>query len=86
MSRPRTVDFEGQRFGRLFVTGQPYKPEGSKLEHWPCKCDCGRTTIVATQNLKSGMTKSCGCLKAQHQRNVAIKSLKQWSTMDRDGF
>ena len=29
---------------------------------WHCKCDCGRETNVSTAWLKSGHTKSCGCL------------------------
>lgn len=29
---------------------------------WLCECDCGNTTIVVYSNLKSGHTKSCGCL------------------------
>lgn len=29
---------------------------------WECMCDCGNTTIVAGNHLRSGETKSCGCL------------------------
>ena len=28
---------------------------------WKCKCDCGKETIVASHNLKSGLVGSCGC-------------------------
>lgn len=27
---------------------------------WKCLCDCGNTTIVTSDRLKSGMTQSCG--------------------------
>lgn len=30
---------------------------------WVCQCKCGRTTVVTTRNLRSGHTRSCGCLK-----------------------
>lgn len=29
---------------------------------WLCKCDCGKEIITYTSHLKSGHTKSCGCL------------------------
>ena len=29
---------------------------------WLCKCQCGNELIVSASNLKSGNTKSCGCL------------------------
>ncbi len=32
---------------------------------WLCRCDCGVERIVAGNNLKSGNTKSCGCLNRQ---------------------
>jgi hypothetical protein len=32
---------------------------------WLCKCDCGNTTIIPTNKLTSGKTKSCGCLKKE---------------------
>lgn len=30
-----------------------------------CRCECGNTTIVCASNLKSGKTKSCGCLERE---------------------
>lgn len=32
---------------------------------WLCKCKCGNECIVDTRNLKSGHSKSCGCLKKE---------------------
>ena len=29
---------------------------------WKCLCDCGNITYVPINHLKSGATKSCGCL------------------------
>jgi len=55
----------GQRFGRLTI-----KRLHSKTSHhrWQCLCDCGETTIVTTPKLKSGNTKSCGCLRLEMLR------------------
>lgn len=51
----------GKRFGRLFVIKKAGKNK-SKSILWECLCDCGNTKIVIGSNLRSGDTKSCGCL------------------------
>lgn len=30
---------------------------------WTCQCDCGNLTSVTTNRIKSGETRSCGCLR-----------------------
>jgi hypothetical protein len=30
---------------------------------WLCKCDCGATTLCIASSVRTGKTKSCGCLK-----------------------
>ena len=37
---------------------------------WLCKCQCGNTTIVAACDLKSGHTRSCGCLASVGESNI----------------
>lgn len=54
-------DITGQQFGRLTVL----KRVGTM---WLCKCACGTCKRVTTGNLRSGGTKSCGCLKADNAR------------------
>ncbi len=51
----------GQRFGRLSVIHEAGRTAGRK-SLWLCQCDCGGTTITDTSKLKSGNTRSCGCL------------------------
>lgn len=51
-------NIEGKVFGHLTVL--EYDKEKKK---WKCQCDCGSITYVATRNLKTGNTKSCGCQK-----------------------
>jgi hypothetical protein len=51
----------GQRFGRLVVLERKGSDIFSKAL-WECKCDCGKTTQTTTSLLRSGKTKSCGCL------------------------
>lgn len=65
----------GQRFGRLVVTG---KAEHDKHGHacWNCICDCGKEIAATSSNLKSGNTKSCGCLHNEKlsKRNAETKT------------
>lgn len=62
-------DLRGRRFGLLTVIEKSDKrPNNDGWAHWECKCDCGKTTVVASGNLKSGNTRSCGCLKKGKKR------------------
>jgi len=56
----RQLDLTGQRFGQLQVLRFARKSANGKSRSL-CKCDCGRTSTVLNNNLKSGATKSCGC-------------------------
>lgn len=65
-SKPKDLsEMIGKRFGRLTVVKREpnhITPSGQKKAMWLCVCDCGNETIVSSQGLKSGRTKSCGCL------------------------
>ena len=52
-------DLSNQKFDRLFVLR---KDLSKKSPHWICICDCGNTKSISSKSLKSGHTKSCGCL------------------------
>jgi hypothetical protein len=58
----RLLDLSGQRFGRLTVTGYA-GPDNYGRAKWACTCECGSETIAGAGNLKTGTTKSCGCLR-----------------------
>jgi hypothetical protein len=55
------IDLIGQKFGRLIVLEQAGKDKW-RNSRWLCQCDCKQSKIVSGNNLKSGATKSCGCL------------------------
>ena len=56
----RAIDITGKRFGKLTVLRRSSNTQdGSAV--WECKCDCGNTTRVKGNSLRSGVTKSCGC-------------------------
>lgn len=60
----RKHDLTGKRFGKLMVIN--LAPNKGEKVAWNCKCDCGKNTIVITDYLLSGVTKSCGCLRIKH--------------------
>lgn len=76
------IDITGQRFGRLTVieraedhvckTYKPFmtKPEVKRVTRWRCRCDCGGEITTMRCNLVSGATRSCGCLRREHMREV----------------
>ena len=56
----RSIDLTGQKFGRLTVIRFDHSQNGRK--YYLCQCDCGNLKTVSSHGLKSGNTKSCGCL------------------------
>jgi len=69
----RAEDLTDQRFGRLTVIKR-VSNRGNKV-CWLCQCDCGNQTIVDANSLKSGNTKSCGCLRKELARDINFKDL-----------
>jgi hypothetical protein len=54
----------GQRFGRLTAIGPTYSAvDGTR--QWLLRCDCGKETVARLNNLNSGRTTSCGCLRKE---------------------
>lgn len=58
------LDIAGHRFGRL-VAVSPHSQDRFRRWRWVCRCDCGSITIAASNNLRTGNSKSCGCLDAE---------------------
>jgi len=68
----KSVDLIGRRFNRLVVIKKVgISKDGAVL--WKCVCDCKEEAIVASRDLLSGHTKSCGCL----QKEKASKRMKE---------
>lgn len=72
----------GEVFGYLTVasySNSTKRADGSSGERvMNCTCVCGNKTKVKTSNLKSGNTKSCGCLHSEktilsNKERAAIK-------------
>ena len=57
-------DLTGQPFGRLIVIRE-YGRSKNRQVTWLCRCDCGGEVVVTSDHLRSGHTKSCGCLQRE---------------------
>jgi hypothetical protein len=65
--RPMAADLQGQRFGRWTIVKEVGRSkDGCAL--WECHCDCGTIRDRTTNALKSGLSKSCGCLTKEKAR------------------
>jgi hypothetical protein len=78
------IDLTGQRFGRLVALKEIGRANGFVL--WLCRCDCGSKTKVLSGNLRSGHSRSCGCMKGHpthgHARNYThTPTFKSWHSM-----
>lgn len=50
----------GKKYSMLTIV-EFIKHESGKHAYYKCICECGKSSIVDIQKLKSGRTKSCGC-------------------------
>ena len=57
------INLIGDKYGRLTVVG--FDRLQNHKAYWKCVCDCGLTVIATGNNLRSGTTKSCGCLRRE---------------------
>ena len=78
LNRVILYDLTNQKFGKLTVIKQVDKPEDKKQtgSYWLCQCECGNEVVVSGSNLRSGVTKSCGCLKSAGEYKIIQLLLK----------
>ena len=72
------LDLSGQRFGKLTVIRRV--PGGA----WMCKCDCDRICHPSTNNLRTGNSTSCGCLREAAIRTHGMTNspeYRSWKAM-----
>lgn len=83
----KRIEMTGKRFGRLKVLSETGSDKWNTV-CWLCLCACGQKVIVTGTHLRSGNTKSCGCL--QKERISAVKTIhgqtgsrtyKSWTEM-----
>lgn len=62
------VDLTGQVLTRLTVIRRSGTKRGQA--EWECACSCGATVFVTGNDLRTGNTQSCGCLKTDVLRAI----------------
>lgn len=55
----------GHQFGRLTVIERGANKANNGEARWVCECKCGTKRLVHGFSLRSGHTKSCGCLQRE---------------------
>lgn len=81
-----TIELAGKQFGRLTVDGRSEKLRQSGAL-WNCSCECGGKAVVDSLKLRSGHTRSCGCLKVesrpnlQHGKANSSRTYRSWKEM-----
>ena len=60
----RVIDLTGQKFGYLTVLKRDFSKK-EKHAYWICQCECENTISVCGTDLRTGHTKSCGCLRKE---------------------
>lgn len=65
----------GDRFGELTVIellGLRKQASRDRNESWSkCQCSCGNIIEVRDNNLKTGMTRSCGCVSSRGEKAIS---------------
>lgn len=78
----KSIDLTGQKFGRLIAIRNTNTKNKWNTYIWECKCDCGKTVLVDCHKLRSGNTKSCGCLYIDKAKTMSKKYLQKHGKCD----
>lgn len=65
----RTPLLPNTHIAHLMLLEELPRKNGSR--RWLCRCDCGEECVVQESHIKSGHTKSCGCLSRKTSRSKA---------------
>ena len=75
----------GDKYHRLTIISRVPAKGNTR---WLCRCDCGNQVEVASRHLRSGRTKSCGCLNREQIAAVnkthgmfGTKTYTTWASM-----
>ena len=55
------IDMTGRKYGRLLIVSRAKNNKYGNA-FWNCICDCGNKVVARGSSIRSGHTKSCGCI------------------------
>ena len=67
-TEPQVIDMTNKQCGNLLVLGPAEHKSGRAV--WKCRCSCGNIIEVDGYSLRSGNTKSCGCVKSRGEQKI----------------
>lgn len=83
MHMPSLIDITGHVFGRLTVESRAENSAHGSAQ-WLCRCACGASKVARGCHLRSGLTRSCNCMRATHGHasgSADSPEFKAWSAM-----
>jgi len=73
----RMIDLKGKVFGRWIVIERANTYPGGQV-CWLCRCECGSERVVSGNNLRRGISKSCGCYRQELGSNHFGEKHNNW--------
>lgn len=70
---PSFIDISGVRFSRWTAIRRE-SAVGAENPLWLCVCDCGIERLVSSKSMRSGHTKSCGCIRGVRQSRAVYQT------------
>lgn len=64
----------GQTIGRWTILDEFRK---GRFLYYDCRCECGTERAVKANSIKTGRSRSCGCLKKERAKNVIAENSKE---------
>ncbi|MCK9319831.1 hypothetical protein [Methanoculleus sp.] len=76
------IDLTGQTFGKWIVLGIDENSNSNNIK-WKCQCSCDEHTIRSVRGyaLRSGRSKSCGCLRKDELQNLNGMICGNWKVL-----
>lgn len=62
----RKIDITDERYGMLVALAPA--PNRGRRTQWVFRCDCGVTKEIGLEGIRSGLVRSCGCLRTETTR------------------
>ena len=76
----QALNLNGKKYGKLTVIKRVQNDKHGQTM-WLCECECGNKCEVRARELKSGGTKSCGCLNGEAHGMARTKIYSIWSNI-----
>lgn len=73
----KAKDMTGEVYGKLTVISRAGSSNVGRVATWNCQCECGNLCVVRGTCLRSGHTKSCGCLQKEIATKTHMKDLTE---------